>query len=1023
MIIKYTLLFLFLSFFSRSVTITDTLWNKNPHIELQNFQSEPYRDMDYDALVEAEQSIISDSSIAREHVLEQLFPEVPRSFCGDGFCQTKMYELVNFNISQERMRRLPTVLLFAGVHGGESLGVNVLVQLTRLFQKLYMVRKKWYRILNNVRLLVVPCLNKAKFYESEDLDQTVFLGKRADFDPWEDFNLGTDGTCFHGVGSQFLYRIFQENLVYGSLAFTKGDFGIDFPNLNEVTSSADVTLDDGIFNLLAQKLGFVFNFHRADAVPEMTVVDPIETDQIRRAKSGTPRRGNFLEWAYAGSLLAKKLQTSCFMSGSGFARAYQHPHANSNRAFAMEVKLDKELIRGDPARSMGNELYLVSREHDDAEPGMISAGVLLATQFLEYMKPFVSLTSVTVRRESGSFDKQLVVDFRLIVSGCLDYHSLRLTSPPVSRLEAFEANDKIWHTRQVTATVSAVFEHEQMLKATREQSFQFKVDCDDRFQRHVIQSKPPISIFVALQFSPEVKIVKDLFSLQNQYFGDYSIEKLILGQLRGYLVYEKSAKRSLMVRNKSVLVSLGNYFPISLSYDPETTSVGFSVLDDNIPAKARAIKVPSYSVETGIINLYEDFADNPRTEQFLQSLKTAPSIDLNIYLNLRSYVCSNLRISKIENKHRDIDQVAALLEANNAALQAQNDKKGPDKAVLASLNQEHAELTKKQRLLQNADPCFAYHSLAASQELKQYYFLSLSGDQRRHILPTIFLNMLGHSVKVTLEEPAPTAPSGSNLLSETKKQLESPPRRVMNGKVVRVDKDVTGDMDRRLTPPTIPDFATFAALPVNAGVASIKAGLFCSSLNPVFPVLDESLERFQAGRTADTGSLKDFSSIFVMNPPDSQNEANIIVYTTYKTAGTLTLYNKSQTFVLRKMDKVIDLQGEYAKYKNDVSFFQGTFDMSNVALSYMFVRVRDEKRAATVFECFLNYANLDFDVKNLYILHRDIQASAHELVHRERNYPGIPYMILVIVSGLVLVAGITYLVRKRKSKPGQLIEA
>ena len=126
--------------------------------------------------------------------------------------------------------------------------------------------------MNNLRILIIPSINMNGLLEQDDVDFSVFKGKNIQFDPMSDFNIKPEGPCFHGVTSQFLNEIYKEYLILGSLSFSKGDFEIEFPNLNSLYSIEKVTKDTKYLSTISNSLSIFMNIQNKDEIPQFTTV-------------------------------------------------------------------------------------------------------------------------------------------------------------------------------------------------------------------------------------------------------------------------------------------------------------------------------------------------------------------------------------------------------------------------------------------------------------------------------------------------------------------------------------------------------------------------------------------------------------------------------------------------------------------------------------------------------------------------------------------------------------------------------
>ena len=112
--------------------------------------------------------------------------------------------------------------------------MRILLQLVKVFQKIYRFRVDIFQILNNVRILIIPVVNMNGFYNSTDNATAFINGEYYDVDPKFDFNLVQKDKCFTSFSSQIIYKIYEKYLIFGTFLFSKGDFTISIPQLSKV---------------------------------------------------------------------------------------------------------------------------------------------------------------------------------------------------------------------------------------------------------------------------------------------------------------------------------------------------------------------------------------------------------------------------------------------------------------------------------------------------------------------------------------------------------------------------------------------------------------------------------------------------------------------------------------------------------------------------------------------------------------------------------------------------------------------
>jgi hypothetical protein len=983
--------------------------------------------MTYDVFIKERKKLITNSLILKEYTLEEEYPDVLRTFCGEEACQTTMYELINSNLEEEKKLYIPTFLLFAGVHGTETLGVNILMELIRSFQKAYLRKKEIYRILNNSRILIIPAINMKNYYESQDHDKYTLKGHDIEIDPWHNFNLGPSGPCFTSVSSKFLYKIFEDYLIIGAMAFTKGNFMINYPDLSNVTGTHETKPDEGMFVELANKMTNLFNFHKTDKTPELKIFNKPNDDHndYRRPNQNKKIPGSFLEWAYGGSENVKSLSINCLVPNTHFASEYKHPVQNSNRAFVYEIRLDKSLIKGDFTKQMGNEIFIVDVKNKKSSHGVVAAGALVARQFLEFMRPFAILDQLNVEYESETPEDEMKVDLKFLLIGCPDYYKASLISPSVAELKENTQNLNIVETRKSTSNLTLTFNKKHSIPFQEKTDFFFKFDCYGNLIKILSKYGNPISHFVHLSFNGAHQVTKGQAIIKSNNLSKYYLEDFVPENVKNNLIFEIDSTKSILMENKPIFISLANYFPIKLTYDTKDGNLKYEVLNFNIPHQSKKIIDPLYSVETGIINHYVNFTDNVRSENFIQSLRNNDDIELIIYYNLRAYICDNLDVQKLKSKHDEITLLKNQLSENNTLINnlSRNNSKDVNKFRDEMLRLNSA-LDRNQKLTEDykkkifSDPCYHFNDLSENKKMRDLYFFNLSKNSNNHIISTGFVFLQGKYVKVISKPDVVEVKENANLLKETQKQITDLHSNHMNGTIVQRDYPITGSGDKSQHISMVPDFHTYSNLEPTKTMKMITDSIFCTSINPTFYVTDDKLKNFKKANNVVKNYTRDFNAILVKAAADESPNGSIFYYTSHKTnSNTLVLFNKKKRFVLKRTDKSIQLQGEYFKYRSDIKVYQGNFPMDDLRLSFVYVSIYDMVKKENLYDCFMNLHSINFNIRNLFILHKDLELETNRLVvMHEKTWIGVIVGIIVLLVIIMLGILIYYLEQEDKKK-------
>ena len=135
----------------------------------------------------------------------------------------------------------------------------------QIMPTLYKLKTEIFKMFNNNRILVIPVINMNGFHQGSDEQDSPTASGMVESDIYTDFNLNPTKKCFVSLGAQFLQKIYNDNLIFGTLALTKGDFSLDMPILKKLTGSKTLTNDEIILNNILDSLSRVYLDDQNDA--------------------------------------------------------------------------------------------------------------------------------------------------------------------------------------------------------------------------------------------------------------------------------------------------------------------------------------------------------------------------------------------------------------------------------------------------------------------------------------------------------------------------------------------------------------------------------------------------------------------------------------------------------------------------------------------------------------------------------------------------------------------------------------
>ena len=983
------------------------------------FNLDLYQDIDYARFVKAQESLVNYKHIVKEIHLENEYPELNPSNCGEKKCRTMMYEITNHNMHENHKKKIPTILLLGGMSGQATLGIQTLLELVRVIQKVYTVNNQWFHLVNTVRILVIPAANMNGFYHQSTEEVYEQNGNTVRIDPKFDFNLRPKKHCFSTFASQVVSRVFNDYLIYGTVLLSDGDFDVKWPKLHDLLGIAEQLGDQSFYEELVDNIINMMNYHMDFMLEYSEKSSEPASDTI-----GQGMFGSYIEWASGASYAEKYLNHTCFDKNNHFEKSYQPPNDVSHRAVAIEISINKAQVKGSLDEALGNEVFIANPFSEEADSGLIPALAITIQRFIEIMQPYVSLKKISLGKISKEPESSFNLDLELDIFGVIFCDLMKIESPE-AQSQASDVLIHEWFTSQSNLiSIKSKISGDSGIDDATSFDININLDCERQTRENLSGTANVVSHYLQGRITPNYSVVYADSILTPFFLTNYQIKGVRKGQFSEGLIMETQASHSKIVYFKHLLVQVGEYFPIKVNYDSNLSQVDFDVIDKNIPQNEDMLGFPDYILDSGIVNHVVHSKYNERLFDLLKNLHSGVSgLKMLIFNDNTSYICSQIKTDLLIEKKNEL--------TNKIKIQ----KKILD-SESGNLSEEEVENVRKElEFLQKeyqANQCNQFWD--ESQAVgKNSYFMVLNNKKSTKILPSAFYRLLGRSVHVSFKVPIEDSksvahPDQPESNREPPNSVEKPMRISsieLNGKIVIEDPAITGistgDKNQRFPEPGAVIKMTSSKL------LEVKhTSLSCSSMIPFQKISSQNLkmiadhkfhEKKRPNKFFDLNS-QNFFLIQVKTKGGFDGKGVINLYTNLTSPG-FVLYNKKKPLKLKKTQKMVQIRGIYSS--QDIQIYQGLFPSSDLSFLGLYMLVYEEKGKMPVFECFMGKDKGDFDVKTEYIVYQNI------LDEIESNYNLLKtngkswfkskiqdnlHVIFWILFGIILTVGIAFLILK-----------
>ena len=529
-------------------------------------ESEPYTLLWYKDVVERTKSLLQHPHLFKVVDIYDLYPELVSIQCGHEKCISPYIEMTNFENGEDYIRRLPTVLIVAGIHGNEVVGTNAIYRLFDIILKHKATDETWFSILNNLRIIFLPMVNPSGFFYKRREESQIIGGNERLLDPNRDFNWDKPEGCFETLAGQMINHVFKDNLIVGSLTYHGGDNSLSYPWGTYVHLKHSNSPDQTAFRHVVGMLKHAAGENKGLNVPMYN--------------SGTMEKvvydvnGGYEDWAYGGSFEKKYLTMACLPEKSPFAREFLESDDTSNRAFIylVEAGLDKTPHEG----TLGNQLSVLDKSASGAVIGNISRNVTLMKQFFEVMRPFPFVHSIKAVPASGD---QTQLEVVLDVKGCQKVDSVELTSPPVVSQSAQIDKPSFATNTQSNPVVLTALVDAADPSWQAEAEVHLRIVCDAEWLEQNKKFGDPQSHFFRAKSDPGYTASRKGFSFGALNLDDVAIHGVDLARLDKAVAFHKNFDEIELVYDDHMMVKLGDRYPLELSYNIVTHEALVSVTE------------------------------------------------------------------------------------------------------------------------------------------------------------------------------------------------------------------------------------------------------------------------------------------------------------------------------------------------------------------------------------------------------------------------------------------------------------
>lgn len=855
------------------------------------------------------------------------FPNMNQSMCGEAVCNNYFMEVTNFSLGRAKINKLPIILLVAGLHGNESLGITALMHFLDRAPFLYKFSDQWFRILNNVRFVVVPFANISGFFSEKPEEKIIVNSKPLYIDPKEDFNWKNNQECFRTNTTEFLFRLQQRYMITAALVFTGGSSQIVYPMQPDQGNQKKPSDEKKMFKFVSQMVieGSRPAFNSAITYSKYRAIGLEDLQSSNK----------YLMWLNGATMMPNEANVLCFANNKKFKERYVYPTDKSNRVFALEISLEKSLR---PKTSLGKIMGVINEQENFNE----NYGPLVRTfkmiQFFTFaVRPAVEIKSV--QNIQGDKLSRLQMDVR----GCKVIDEIKFLNYPIAS-PVFKSENNSEYLKNI-ATVEILYSYRKLQqddKSLKSLNPQFSLFCDR--EQYKLEAGKKYNTLLVQQKNEVEEIEWNKQFLPSLGFPRVTLWNIDLTVPEISKSFEKFHDEVLMIYNDILTFSIGSFFPLTLEYEHEDNYIHLK-FDKSQIIRNQISESDSEDIasEFGITNIRERLQYSKR---------------FNTMIDDMSKFWTSIRLSTDQMVGRD-NFIEPLNESEKKML--------TQDLKMAKMKQEDVD-----KLFPIENSLSAFSDIASktdgSTKFDGFHVSLVTSTKACY---SYFINLVGsRGIIRIIQKSENKEVNMSNFLSALKKAFVSFEDFRLSGEIMFYNP-LTMNQNGKSFSNKIIDAGAFKQMHPLKAFKLWNSGMFCSTL-----------EQTETNRTSFSPEMvkKGRQNEYFRSHPDfygltlefSQKDPNKLLLTllveSAKPKGKYILHNKAQIFELKRLkgDRLIKV--DHVDKPLKLARYQTTLDYEQVFFIGMMLKLFDEQDNELVFDCFLENLSL---LKNVETQFRD----------------------------------------------------
>jgi hypothetical protein len=356
------------------------------HTQSQSFKAYTYSSAlsDLQALTKEDPNNIFTMDYA-----EDIFAELPVVQCPtltpggatqNAPCKTPILKITNWDHDTIKIRELPQVLLIAGLHGDEQIGIYTLIEMVKYISGNY---ESLRGILAQRMIIIVPFANAQGFANGSAFEK---VGGSTDVDPEKDFPFMNED-CFNTSTAKLIDQLYRRQLIISTLVFKSGaeKISLGYPFGYSKSNNPELVPDQIAYKQITSHLSESASSNKAH--PEWNV-NKYEFGQLASLYGSAA--GSFEDWAYAGSW-EEKMMTECQpKAGAPYQQGKKPYSINDLRAFIVTANIS--LDKTPKLETFGTAQDILDYSNKNGTDGFISRNIRMAIEFIKLVTPHIYIS-------------------------------------------------------------------------------------------------------------------------------------------------------------------------------------------------------------------------------------------------------------------------------------------------------------------------------------------------------------------------------------------------------------------------------------------------------------------------------------------------------------------------------------------------------------------------------------------------------------------------------------------------------